>query len=126
MRTLVFFRTGTGRYALPVEATLAVRPASGLVALPDANPDVVGVLPGDPPLSVLSSLGPGHAQVLVVEEDGRRCGLLVEAVTGLRRVPEEAIGAPPAGQGHELVSGVIGQDDELVLLADPSELVTRL
>ena len=84
------------------------------------------MLPGDPPLSVMSSLGPGRAPVLVVEEDGRRCGLLVDAVTGLRRVADDAIGAPPPGQGHGLISGVLSQGDELVLVADPAGLVAGL
>jgi hypothetical protein len=43
MRTLVEFRTGGGRYCVPVEAAIAARTAAGLICLPAPRPGVVGV-----------------------------------------------------------------------------------
>jgi chemotaxis signal transduction protein len=126
MRTFVFFRTATGNYALPVESTVGVRLASGVVPLPSPRPNVVGMLPGDPPIVVVSPLGGGAAQVILLEVHGIAYGLLVEQVTGLARVDESDIGPPPAGQDEELVSGVLDHDDGLVLLADPAALAGRL
>jgi chemotaxis signal transduction protein len=142
MTTLVCFRTGHGAYAVPVEATVAVRPATGLVHLPGSRAGVAGVLPGDPPLTVLTALGhpapgqtaPGHPapgqtapgggrqQVLVVRFDNRDYGLLVEEVTGLRRVESDDIGPAPAGQDLGFFTGVLQRDTELTLIADPAVL----
>ena len=126
MITVVCFRTVGAAYCLPVENTLAVRTAAGLVALPAAAPDVAGIIAGDPPISVVSPLGAGGGQILVLEAGGKPFGLLVDAVTGLRRIDETSIRAAPDGQGRNLVSGTIDVDGELVLLADPAAIGARL
>ena len=126
MKTLVYFRAGNGNYAVPVESTLGVRMASGMVALPAPRPDVVGVLPGEPPIIVVSPLGAGAEQVLVLQSEGVSYGLLVEQVTGLGRVDEGEIRPAPTGQELALVSGVVGDEGDLVLLADPVAMAKRL
>ena len=95
---MVCFRTGEGRFALPVESTLSVRTIEGLVDLPSPRADIVGLLPGDPPLSVLASLGSGGDHVLVVISDDVRFGLHVLEVLGVRRFEDDKIGPPPKGQ----------------------------
>jgi chemotaxis signal transduction protein len=126
MRTLVHFLTGDGRYCVPVEATLGVRSAAGLVPLPVARPGVIGVLPADPPLTVLSVLGSGRDRILVLAAVGSTFGLLVEEVTGLSSIDEWKIGNPPDGQDEPLICGVVGGEHGLEFLADPVALAKRL
>lgn len=126
MKTLVNFRTSAGSYCVPVDATLAVRRADGLIPLPAPRPGVVGILPGDEPITVLSVLGDGPDEVLVLVGNGHTFGLLVEAVTGLSRVQEADIHVAPSGQDQALVCGVINGDDGMVLMADTAAMAARL
>jgi chemotaxis signal transduction protein len=119
MKTMVQFEVSGSAYCLPVEATRAVRSSVGMVALPAPRPNVAGLLPGDPPLTVMQPLGPGGHHIIVMQVGDVRFGLLVEAVTGLRRIDETAIREAPRGQDQELVSGSIDIDGRLVLLTDP-------
>ena len=126
MTTMVCFSAAGAAYCLPVGAARAVRPADGVVALPAARPDVTGIVPGDPPLTVISPLGAGGRQILVVEAGEKRFGLLVDAVSGLRRVDDADIRHTPGGQDRMLVSGTIDAGDGLILVADPVALAERL
>ena len=126
MRTLVCFRTGEGRFALPIESTLSVTTTEGLVNLPAPRADVIGVLPRDPPLSVLASLGGGGGHVLVLVSQGVRYGLQVTEVFGVRRFDDDQVGPAPKGQQGELISGTVGGADELTLIVDPTALAARL
>ena len=130
MRTVVCFQAAGTDYCLPVEATRAVRPVLGMVVLPAVRADVVGLLPGAPPLTVLSPLGGGGGaaggQILVVETGGTTFGLLVDSVSGLRRIAETDIRVAPRGQERGLVCGTVEADGRLLLVADPAALVERL
>lgn len=120
------FLTGDGRYCVPVEATVGVRSAAGLLPLPTPRPGVIGVLPADPPLTVLSVLGSGRDRILVLAAAGSTFGLLVQEVTGLSSVDEAAIGNAPEGQDEALVCGVVEGKVGLEFLADPAVLAKRL
>jgi chemotaxis signal transduction protein len=122
----VHFLTGDGRYCVPVEATIGVRTAAGLVPLPVPRPGVIGVLPADPPLTVLSVLGSGRDRILLLAAVGSTFGLLVQEVTGLTSVDEDQIGNPPDGQDEALVCGVVEGESGLEFLADPAALAKRL
>ncbi|SDL06502.1 hypothetical protein E3T54_03815 [Cryobacterium sp. Sr8] len=126
MMTMVCFRSAGAGYCLPVEATRAVRPADGIRSLPGAASDIVGILPGQPPLTVISALGGGGSHVLVVETGETTFGLLVDAVTGLRRISAADIRPAPTGQGRAFISGTVDSDGELMLVADPVALAARL
>jgi chemotaxis signal transduction protein len=126
MTTMVCFQSAGASYCLPVEATRAVRPAAGIVALPAARPDIAGVVPGPPPMTVLSALGTGGSQILVIETGGMTFGLLVDEVTGLRRIAAADIHPPPTGQDRALICGTIDTDGALVLVTDPVALAERL
>ena len=126
MRTMVCFRTAEGRFALPIESTLSVTTIEGLVNLPAPRADVIGVLPSDPPLSVLASLGSGGSQVLVLVSQGVRYGLQVLEVFGVQRFADDQVGPPPQGQEGDLISGTVGESDELTLVVDPTVLAARL
>jgi chemotaxis signal transduction protein len=126
MTTMVCFVSAGVSYCLPVAAARAVRPARGMVSLPAGRPDVTGLMPGDPPLSVISVLGPGGRHVLVIEADGKKFGLLVDVVSGLRRVEEADIRPAPDGQARPLVAGTVDAEDGLILVTDPVALAERL
>jgi chemotaxis signal transduction protein len=126
MRTMVCFNTDRGRFALPIDATLAVRTIDGMVDLPAPGTDTLGVLPGNPPLPVLSSLGTGGEHIVVVVSNEVRFGLQVRNVVGVRRYRDDQIGPAPKGQAGGLISGTIYDDTELTLVADPEGLAARL
>lgn len=124
-RTLVLFRTSSGRYALPVEQVQEVRPAVGLRPVPMPRPGVVGLLPAredDATLTVVEVLGTGSEHVLVLQEPRGAFALRVELVLGLVRVPGDAVGPPPQGQHDDVVVGVVRHEGELVLLVDAGRL----
>ena len=120
------FRTAAGRYALPIESTLSVRKIEGMVTLPAPRSDVLGVLPGDPPLSVLTSLGAGGEHVLIIETHDVRYGLQVLEVFGIRHFADDQIGPPPGGQVDGLISGTVDGAEELTLVVDARALAARL
>jgi chemotaxis signal transduction protein len=126
MRTLVQFRVRGADYCVPVEATRAVRSSDGMIALPDPRRHVAGLLPGDPPLTVMSPFGPDGRHIIVLQVHDTLCGLLVDAVTGLRRVDDLQVRAAPRGQDREFISGSITIDGQLVLLADPNAVAVGL
>jgi chemotaxis signal transduction protein len=124
--TMVCFTAARAEYCLPVQAARSVRTADAMILLPDPNPDVAGMLPGDPPLTVISPLHSERGQILVIEAGDKTFGLLVDAVTGLRRINDADLGPPPEGQGRPLISGTLYRDGRLVLVADPSALAGQL
>jgi chemotaxis signal transduction protein len=127
MTTIVRFRTGTGLYAVPVEASHEVRSAVGLVVVPAAGRGLAGLLPrADDELPVLDALGSGDKHVLVLDDGTRQFGLLVDEVSGVVTVPADSIGAPPAGQPDDLVSGIVRIGEDIVLMVDPTVLARRL
>ncbi|WP_166787060.1 MULTISPECIES: chemotaxis protein CheW [Cryobacterium] len=126
MMTMVCFRAAGDAYCLPVESTRAVRTSDGIRSLPGAAFDIVGILPGAVPLTVMSALGDGGSHVLVVESAETTFGLLVDSVSGLRRIEEAEIRPLPTGHGRAFVSGSLDTDGELMLVADPQALAARL
>ena len=126
MTTMVQFQSRGALYCIPVEATRAVRSAAGIIPMPDPNDDVAGLLPGDPPITVVSPFGSAGQHVLVLQVGVLMCGLLVDAVTGLCRVDDAAIMAAPVGQRRGLVSGSLNIDGDLVLVADPMALAVAV
>lgn len=126
MTTMVFFSTPAAAYCMPVESTRGVRRSTGMINLPAPRVDIAGIIPGDPPMTVISALGTGGGHILVLEAGTTTFGLLVDAVTGLRRIATSDLGPPPEGQDLPLVSGTVQVDGHLVLVADPDALAGRL
>ena len=126
MRTMVCFRTSRGLFALPVESTLAVRTIEGLVTLPSPREGIVGVLPGDPPLTVLATLGGGGDRVLVAQSDNVPFGVHVLEVLGVQRFDDGEVGPPPTGQQDGLIAGTLSGAAELTLIVDSRALAARL
>jgi chemotaxis signal transduction protein len=126
MTTMVCFTADRAEYCLPIQAARSVRTADEMVSLPHPSPDVAGMLPGDPPLTVISPLHSERGHILVIEAGDKTFGLLVDAVTGLRRIDDADLGPPPEGQGRPLVSGTLYSDGRMVLVADPYALAGQL
>ena len=126
MTTMVCFTAARAEYCLPVQVARSVRTADEMVSLPDPNPDVAGMLPGNPPLTVISPLHSERGHILVIEAGNKTFGLLVDAVTGLRRINDADLGPPPQGQGRPLISGTLYSDGRMILVADPSALAGQL
>jgi chemotaxis signal transduction protein len=126
MTTMVCFTAARAEYCLPVQAARSVRTAEEMISLPNPSPDVAGMLPGDPPLTVISPLHSERGHILVIEAGDKTFGLLVDAVTGLRRIDDADLGPAPEGQGRLLVSGTLYSDGRMVLVADPTALAGQL
>jgi chemotaxis signal transduction protein len=126
MSTMVCFTAAQAEYCLPVQAARSVRTAEGMISLPDPSPDVAGMIPGDPPLTVISPLHGDRGQILVIQVGDKTFGLLVDVVTGLRRIADADIGPVPDGQKRPLISGTLHTGGRLVLVADPGALAGRL
>ena len=125
MTAMVCFRAGGNTYAITVWATLGVQSASNVVRLPSQADDVIGLIPGDPALSVVSPLAATGDQVLVVAVGDHRYGLLVDEVTEVCDIDESSIGPVPSGQDRQLVIGTTQRGQALVLIADPTALADR-
>ena len=126
MNTMVCFRTPGATYCLPLDVAVSVRTSEDLVPLPDPAPEVVGIIPGSPPLTVISPFGSTGDHIIVVEADEKRFGILVDEVTGLRTLDTTDMHTAPAGQAHALVAGTVDSEGALVFVADPLALAGRL
>jgi chemotaxis signal transduction protein len=126
MKTMVSFHAGGGAYAIPVESTTSVRAAKDLVTVAGCDSDVVGVLAGEPPITVVSFLGSGQDLIVVLTVDDRSFGLLVQDVVGVVRVEDADIGPPPSGLNLAHITGTVRNTAELVLIVDARVLVGRL
>ena len=126
MTKMVRFQSSGATYCLPVAATRAVRVSTGMVTLPAPGTDVAGIIPGNPPLTVIAPLGTGGTQILVIEADDKTFGLLVDTVIGLQQIADCDIHPAPSGQDRPLICGTVESGSELVLVADPAALAGRL
>ena len=126
MITMVCFTAAGTAYCLPVRATRSVGTTEGMVELPDPAPEVSGILPGDPSLTVISPLGATGTRILVLEVGDKTFGLLVDEVTGLQRIDDADIRPSPRGQDRSLIAGTLDNAGQLVLVADATALAGRL
>ncbi|MFC8800101.1 chemotaxis protein CheW [Promicromonospora sp. NPDC057138] len=126
MTTMVCFQADGAAYCLPLQAARSVRTAAEVIALPDPAADVAGIIPGDPPLTVISPLESSGRHILVIEAQGQTFGLLVDIVTGIQQIDVADIRPAPKGQGRPFVSGTVDRDGRLVFVADPTALAGRL
>jgi chemotaxis signal transduction protein len=123
---MVCFTAADAEYCLPVQVARSVQEAQGMISLPDPNPNVAGMIPGDPPLTVISPLHGDRGHILIIQAADKTFGLLVDMVTGLRSVDDSDIGPAPAGQNSPLVSGTLHLGEQLILVADPIALAGQL
>ena len=127
MTTMVCFTAAANAYCLPVGAVRSVGTTQGMVQLPDPSDDVLGILPGDPTLTVISPLGARGSRMLVIETGTTVFALVVDEVTGLRKIKEGDIRSARRGQEGSLVTGTLDSEEgPLLLVVDPIALAGRL
>lgn len=139
-RKFLVFRLGDGEFGLPVEAVDEVARAPDRVTrVPKAPRFLEGVinLRG----AVIPVVDQRHRfdmppleqsdgrRLIVVRTGGHRAGLIVDSVSEVLRTTADAIGAAPdlTEDIARLVHGVvnIGTEGRIILVLDPTELLTR-
>jgi len=139
-RQFVVFQLGGDEFALPVEAVDEVgRLPDKIAPVPKAPAFLEGMvnLRGEL-LPVIDQRrrfempryeGAKERRLIVVRTDGRRAGLIVDAVSEVRRCAEDAIEPPPdlTSELSRLVRGVLNLTTlgRIVMLLDPLELLTQ-
>jgi purine-binding chemotaxis protein CheW len=136
-RQLVTFRVGPSELGLDVAAAHEVLRLPPILVVPGAPSFVEGVfdLRGSwiPLVDLRRRLevplpdDDGAARVLLVEMGGERLGLIVDRVTEVLPVPEDAIAAPAAyleGRAAEALQGLVRLPDRPILLLDLERILT--
>ncbi|GEO37711.1 chemotaxis protein CheW [Skermanella aerolata] len=134
--TFVIFRLGSVEYGLPsscVEQVVAV--PEQLTAVPKAPAFIEGVinhrgavLPVIDQRRRFAMTGTARSRHIVVAALGAaRAGVMVDAVTGVLKIPEEAIEPAPdlSAEQIALISRVATLDGRMILLLDPAHLLAR-
>jgi purine-binding chemotaxis protein CheW len=134
--TFVIFRLGSVEYGLPsscVEQVVAV--PEQLTAVPKAPAFIEGVinhrgavLPVIDQRRRFRMAGTARSRHIVVAALGAaRAGVMVDAVTGVLKIPEEAIEPAPelSAEQMALISRVATLGGRMILLLDPAHLLAR-
>lgn len=126
LRELLCLRLDGDPYALPVERVREIVRLRPVTAMPRVPREVLGVisLRGEivEVLDLRARFGlppaePGRSTRIVVlhGDEGEVTGLLVDAVTEVLRIDEEAVRPPPAGES-EFVAALCARGEEFVSL----------
>jgi purine-binding chemotaxis protein CheW len=134
--TFVIFRLGNVEYGLPsscVEQVVAV--PERLTAIPKAPGFIEGVinhrgtvLPVIDQRRRFAMSGTARSRHIIVAALGAaRAGLMVDAVTGVLKIPDEAVEPAPdlSVEQIALISRVANPGDRMILLLDPGHLLAR-
>ena len=115
-------------YALPVADVLEVAELGDVTPVPGAGPAVLGIrnLRGQVlpvvDLATIFEVAPGKAErIVIVERDGLRAGLAVDAVAGVEQLPEAT---EEVGSGH-LVGAALA-DGALVGVIDVESVLAAV
>ncbi|MDH4161458.1 MAG: chemotaxis protein CheW [Nitrospirota bacterium] len=128
---LVVFSTGKELYGVAIQAVHEIVKVPEITEVPDAPVFLEGVinLRGKivPVIDLRKRLRLGTGErskstrILIIENSGKRIGLLVDAVSEVIKVPPEAVEAPPemiASVGVEYITGVVKSGSRLIVLID--------
>jgi purine-binding chemotaxis protein CheW len=138
-QTFLVFRLGTNEFALPIDAVDEVGevPAK-IVRLPktprflegvvNLRGEVLPVVDQRRRFDMPAADERERRRLVVVRTERHRAGLIVDGVSDVLRVPQEAVEPPPelTARIARLVRGVINLEraQRIVLVLDPSELLT--
>jgi purine-binding chemotaxis protein CheW len=133
------FRLGGETYGLEIGRVLEVLRTPTITEVPRAPADVVGVITVrgevvtvvDPRgrLGLARAEGPRASRVVIVDDGEGICGLLIDGVAGVVRLPRGALEPCPqalGGPGGELFLGIGRERDRLFLVLDPRPLLRTL
>jgi len=134
---LVIFDLGDEYYGIDIAAVEGIIKMQGITTVPHAPEFVEGVinLRGEvlPVIDLRKRFGlPPHeaaheTRIVVVEMDGGKAGVIVDDVSEVLRVPEEAIEPPSpivAGAESGMIMGIAKVDDRLIILLDMVRMLT--
>jgi purine-binding chemotaxis protein CheW len=134
--TFVIFRLGPTEYGLPsscVEQVVAV--PERLTAIPKAPGFIEGVinhrgtvLPVIDQRRRFAMTGTTRSRHIIVAALGTaRAGLMVDAVTGVLKIPDDAVEPAPdlSAEQMALISRVANLGERMILLLDPAHLLAR-
>lgn len=134
---MLSFRLGNEEYALMVDSVREVQRCSQMTIVPNAPDYILGVisLRGAmlPVIDLCKRLGVAHgsrdekSRIIVVAPDEEDVGLIVDRVTGVHRIMEDAIKPAPENieHGREFLRGIIRKDDKLYIVLDLMKAVER-
>ena len=128
---IVVFALGDERYGLEIAAVYEIIRPQPITAVPQAPASVVGVINLRGRIIPVVDLrfrfglpdavaGPG-SRIVVCEANADRVGLMVDGVSEVLMVPEEAIEPTPevaVGPGTDHVRGVAKLEDQMIILLD--------
>jgi len=127
---MLSFRLGSEEYVLPVDDVQEVLKSRELTMVPNSPPHVLGVtsIRGTvlPVLDLGKRLGlppaerDDKARIIIISPDDEDAGILVDRVTGVVRIPPDAVRPAPETieQGAEFLKGIARKDDRLYILLD--------
>ncbi len=127
---LLSFRLGGEAYAVMVKDVREVLKIRSLTPVPNAPPYILGVttLRGTvlPVFDLCVRLGlvsgerDEKSRIVVVGSSEEDVGLVVDRVTGVLRIPPDAIKPPPehVEQGAAFLQGIVRKDEKLYILLD--------
>jgi len=137
IRQFISFSVGEEEYGLELLRVKEVIRVREITWLPKAPSFVKGIinLRGDVILIIdlrdKFGLDPredtAQTRVIVVELEGRLTGLVVDSASQVVRIPGDQVDPPPAVPGsfsQELITGVGKLEDSLIILLNPSEILT--
>jgi purine-binding chemotaxis protein CheW len=134
--TFVIFRLGTVEYGLPsscVEQVVAV--PEQLTAIPKAPGWIDGVINHrgtvlpviDQRKRFAMTAAARGRHIIVAALGAARAGIMVDAVTGVLKIPDEAVEPAPdlSAEQMALISRVANLGERMILLLDPAHLLAR-
>lgn len=134
--TFVIFRLGTVEYGLPsscVEQVVAV--PEQLMAIPKAPGWIEGVINHrgtvlpviDQRKRFAMTAAARGRHIIVAALGAARAGIMVDAVTGVLKIPDDAVEPAPdlSAEQMALISHVANLGERMILLLDPAHLLAR-
>ena len=138
MIQLVTFRLGSEEYGIDIMKVQEIIRIQSITRVPQMPVFIEGVinLRGSviPVLDLrkrfeMDASAIGHeARIVIVNVDGRTVGVIVDAVSEVKRLSESQIEPPPpvvAGIGHEYLRGVGKLDGRLIILLDLEQILSH-
>lgn len=135
---MVVFSLGSEEYGLPIEQTREIIRLIPITRLPMVPPYVEGVvnLRGEvtPIVNLQKKLylpqtaSTDDTRIVIVEAAGKRVGIIVDQVSEVLRIPENAIEPPPpdtVGIDAAFIRGVGKVGERLLILLDVEAVLTR-
>lgn len=128
---LIPFVVGSQLFAFPLQSVVEVARMVAITKLPDADPDLEGVIDvrGDlvPVADLRKRFGAGSAEdvggrMLIVSDGHRLTALVVDDVLGVLEAPE----LEQSPRHAERTSGIARMDDSLVVVLDVGEYISNI